>query len=269
MLKASVKRFSITMAALAAVSTSSIGQGYLDISSDIGTFQPVTLGDDISLDPCGSRLSIASSQLPQVDVGSVCDITSGDNHIGIYYLVSSGTTTHSLVYGNFFDGYNNSINGSIVNPSGGSTTTVTNNAAAILSSPATLSTGAGTLFSSAGTYVISLITGIRGGQSPTISIGGTTYNTGDDTALTLDDTGFDINGASVGNFDNITLGSFGLLNQGSGFAIDNGRRNVAFSQTTIVVNDVASVPEPSSLAVLLGGLLFGWRTHRKRLNTNL
>lgn len=236
-----------------------------DISADVGTFQPITLGEDINLDPCGTNLTIAANGGAQTSLGSICGITSGvAGNVGFYYLVSSGSTTHSLVYGSDFDGLDSSITNSIVNPSGGTRTVVTNDPALVMNSPATFSTGAGTLFSTAGTYVVSLVAAIN--QTGSFTVAGTSYTGKGDTGLTASGTGIDVNGANVGNFDGINIGALGLVNTYN-TASGDGFRNVSISQTTLVVNSAVSVPEPSSLAVLLAGLLFGWRMHqRKRLN---
>lgn len=259
-----LKKLAIAGSLGAIASSSAIATTAADVTADVGTFQPITLGDSISLDPCGTILTIAANGGSQSSLGSICNITSGAvGNVGFYYLISSGSTTHSLVYGSDFDGLSSTINSSIVNPSGGTTTTVTNDPTLLINSPATFSTGAGTLFSTAGTYVISLVAAIN--QSGSFTVGGSSYTGQIDTGLTASGTGIDVNGASVGNFDGIDIGTLGFVNS-SNPADGNGLRNVSISQTTLVVNAPVSVPEPSSLAVLLGGLLFGWRTHRRKMS---
>lgn len=247
------------------LSAPSFGQSYVDITSDIGTFQPVTLGENVSLDPCGSYISFAGSQNT---LNGLCDVTGGTENIGLYYLISSGSVTHSLSFGSIFDGIETTIANSIVNPSGGSTV-VGSSSAGILSSPASVATGIGSLFSTAGTYVISLITTIKSGSSGStgvFNIGSNQYRGGGDSGLELSNTGIDVNGSTIGNFDGIDIGTLAVISGGNPRA-GNGLRNVGFSQTTLVVNEAVSVPEPSGLLLLLSGLLFGWRTHRKKLST--
>lgn len=258
----SLKNILLAGTAAALLSTPSLAQTYVDITSDIGTFQPVTLGDDVSLDPCGSRITTTSNS----NLASLCDITSGTSNVSLYYLISKDSVTHSLSFGTLFDGIQSTIDSSIVNPSGGTTNVGSASAAAILSSPAAVSTGAGTLFSTAGTYVVSLIATIKSGSSGNtgvFNVGNNAYRGGGDSGLLLSNTGLDVNGSTVGNFDGITIGSLAVIS-GSNPADGNTARNVSISQTTLVVNPVASVPEPSSMAMLLGGLLFGWRTHRRK-----
>jgi len=264
MIKTSLKRLMLAGAATCMMTVPSFGQAYVDITSDVGTFQPVTLGEDISLDPCGSYISFAGSTNT---LNGLCDVTGGTENVGLYYLISSGSVTHSLSFGSIFDGIETTIANSIVNPSGGSNV-VGSSSAGILSSAASVATGVGSLFSTAGTYVISLIATVRSGSSGNtgvFNIGNSSYRGGGDSGLLLANTGLDVNGSTIGNFDGITIGSLAVVSGGNP-AAGNGLRNVGFSQTTLVVNDAISVPEPSGLLLLLSGLLFGWRTHRKKLS---
>lgn len=264
MIKTSLKRLALVGAATCMLTAPSYGQAYVDITSDVGTFQPVTLGENVSLDPCGSYISFAGSQNT---LNGLCDITSGTQNVGLYYLISSGSVTHSLSFGTIFDGIATTIANSIVNPSGG-TNNVGSSSAGILSTPASVATGVGSLFSTAGTYVISLVATIASGSSGNtgvFNIGNSSYRGGGDSGLLLSGTGLDVNGTTVGNFDGVTVGTLAVVSGGNP-AAGNGLRNVAISQTTLVVNEAIAVPEPSGLFLLLSGLLFGWRTHRKKLS---
>ena len=59
-------------------------------------------------------------------------------------------------------------------------------------------------------------------------------------------TGFDINGITVGNFDGRSFGE----GRGRG----NGAANLGFSQTTLTVENAVSVPEPPGFMLLLAAL---------------
>lgn len=263
MLKPFIKYSALVGAAVFITATPSYGQAYVDTKSDIGTFQPVTLGDNISLDPCGSTVTrqINNNPAPQLSVGSICDV-SNTVDVGVYYLISSGSTTNALRFSAFFDGINNSA-GAITGASGGSVTGV-GASSLILSSPYALATGAGSLFSTAGTYVISMITVLR--SNTNFTIGGTTYRSGGDPGLEIVGSGFDVNGAMVGDFNGTTIG---VLANGSNAVTNpttaNGRRNTGFSQTTLIVNEAVTVPEPSSWLVLLTGLFFMRWFHQRHI----
>jgi len=271
MSKIYLKRLMLAGAASCMLSAPSYGQTYVDIESDVGTFQPVTLGENISLDPCGSQFTqqVDGSSAPQVSVGSVCSNTSNAQQVSFHYLISSGATTYALRFGRGFDGVIRDIKNRIVNPSGGTFTDISGSSVGISNSPYSLATGVGSLFSTAGTYVISLIASVRQNNNSVININGSTYAAGTDRGLQLTGTGIDVNGVMVGNFDGNLIGNLGTVNSPTNPADANGRRNLAISQTTLVVNDVVSVPEPSGLLLLLGGLLFGWRSHRKKLDNSL
>lgn len=263
----SLKRLILAGVATCMLSAPSYGQTYVDIESDVGTFQPVTLGENISLDPCGSQFTqqVDGSSAPQVSVGSVCSNTSNAQEVSFHYLISSGATTFALRFGRGFDGVIRDIRDKIATPSGGTFSSISGSSVGISNTPYSLATGAGSLFSTAGTYVISLIASVRQNNSSVININGSSYAAGTDRGLQLTGTGIDVNGVMVGNFNGLLIGNLGTVNSHTNPADADGRRNLSISQTTLVVNDVVSVPEPSGLLLLLGGLLFGWRLHREKL----
>ncbi|WP_262694498.1 hypothetical protein [Kordiimonas aquimaris] len=214
----------------------------IDVTSDIGTFQPVALGEDISLSPCGSNIVRGNGAF----ISSLCDTGSPDA-FSVNYLISFGGTTSALSFGTGANGVSAGV-AALVAGAGGVVLSQGATAGA-LSSPLTLATGVGSLFSTAGTYVISLIISVRNGGTINVANGPNQRPFGDG-GLELANTGFTINGASVGNFDGTVIGTLG----GNVPATANGSRNVAFSQATIVV-EAASVPEPSSIVMLLMALI--------------
>ncbi len=222
----------------------------IDVTSDIGTFQPVALGEDITLSPCGSNVVKGNGQF----ISSLCDTGSPD-FFSINYLISFGGTTSALSFGIGASGVSADVS-SLVTATGGTVQAMGNAAASF--NPLTITTGAGSLFSTAGTYVISLITSVANRVTIPVS-GGPNQRSSRDGGLEFANTGFTINGAVVGNFDGLSVGTFGGNTNVSRTA--NGRRNVAFSQATIVV-ETASVPEPSSLLMLLMALVFMVRYHQ-------
>ncbi|WP_262694497.1 PEP-CTERM sorting domain-containing protein [Kordiimonas aquimaris] len=226
-------------------------QPYVDVTSDIGTFQPVTLGEDINVSPCGSTVSTTNQSF----LNSICNVGYPDG-FSIHYLISFGGITSALSFGTAGTGVTDSI-ATLVANRGGTVQSLGNTAAGLTN--VALSTGIGSLFSTAGTYVISLVTAIQAEANTIDNIRG-----GGDSGLVLANTGFDINGASVGSFDGVTIGTLGVVSGGNPSA-GNGRRDVAFSQATIVV-EAAAVPEPSSwLMLLMGLMLIGRRQFSRRL----
>lgn len=227
-------------------------QPYVDVTSDVGTFQPVTLGEDINVSPCGSTVSTTNQSF----LNSICDVGYPDG-FSLHYLISFEGITSALSFGTAGTGVTDSIATLAANNSG--TVQSLGNTAAGLTDVA-LSTGVGSLFSTAGTYVISLVTAIQAQANVIDNIRG-----GGDSGLVLSNTGFDINGATVGNFDGVTIGTLGVVSGGNP-AAGNGRRDVAFSQATIVI-EAATVPEPSSWLMLLTGLvLIGRRQFSRRFS---
>lgn len=224
----------------------------IDVTSDIGTLQPVALGEDITLSPCGSNIVRGSGQF----ISSICDTGSPD-FFSINYLISFGGTTSALSFGNGASGVLADVS-NLVAAAGGTVQAMGNGAAGL--NPLTIATGAGSLFSTAGTYVISLITSVTNSVTIPVS-GGPNQRSFRDGGLEFANTGFTINGAAVGNFDGLSVGTFGGSSSVSRTA--NGRRNVAFSQATIVV-DATSVPEPSSILMLFMVIIFMGRYHLGR-----
>lgn len=235
----------------------------VDVSSEVGLFDPVALGTSLELDPCGSSVTRGSGQF----LNSVCD-TARPDLFSVNYVISSESTTSVLSFGTggtglFADAGETSPAQTTVNSlvSGGGVFQNLGSASSIFSNPFSLSLSSGvgsSIFSTAGSYVISLI--VAAESNVTFSQGnGTNQRTFRDGLLQIGngETGFDINGVSVGNFDGRSFGS----GRGRG----NGQANVGLSQTTLTVTDAVTVPEPSSWALLFAALaMIGFGQRRTR-----
>ena len=224
----------------------------VDVSSDIGTFSPVALGTSLDLDPCGSSVTTGQGAF----LNSVCD-TARPDLFSVNYVISTASTTSVLSFGTggsglFADAGDTSPAPTTVNSlvTGGGVFQSLGTAASIFANPFSLSLADGvgsSIFSTAGTYVISLI--VAADSNVTFSQGnGTNQRTFRDGLLQVANgsTGFDVNGVSVGNFDGRSFGA--------GRGRQNGQANVGLSQTTLTVNGAVSVPEPSSFLLLLAAL---------------
>lgn len=221
-------------------------QPFVDVSSNLGALEPVALGEDISLSPCGSDFTLFDA----TPIQSLCS-TANPDALSINYLISFGSTTSALTFGSGGRGVADSIN-SIVGGSGGTVQSLGSATDGL--GTVNFSTGVGTLFSTVGTYVISLITAVDDSQTLADPSG----RTGRDSGLLITDSGLTINGASVGNFDGTIIGTLGNVSNRAP-TDGNGRRNVAFSQATVVISEAVTVPEPSTYLMLLLAMLFVYR----------
>ncbi len=232
----------VTLALVGASAASHARQPYIDINADIGPLAPVALGENINLSPCGSEVTTTNSST----IVSICNTIHPDEW-SINYLVSFGGITSALTFGTGGDGVPGSIS-SLVSGAGGVVQAM--GSAAVGLGTASIATGAGTLFSTAGTYVISLITAVNNDAILT----GVNGRPGRDGGLLISDSGLTVNGATVGNFDGTTIGTLDFISGGNP-AAGNGRRNVAFAQATLVITEAITVPEPSTLLMLLLALV--------------
>lgn len=255
-------KFSTAAGLLAASSGTNAQTIGVDVSSDIGLFAPVALGTSLDLDPCGSSVTRGSGQF----LNSVCD-TARPDLFSVNYVISTASTTSVLSFGTggsglFADAGDASPAPTTVNSlvTGGGVFESLGSAVSIFENPFSLSLSSGvgaSIFSTAGTYVISLI--VAADSNVTFSQGdGTNQRTFRDGLVQIGngETGFDINGVSVGNFDGRSFGS----GRGRG----NGQANVGLSQTTLTVNGVVTVPEPSNWALLLMAMLGMGYAQRRR-----
>lgn len=259
MIRFSVKSIVAIATAVVGLSTAAQArQPYVDITSDIavtsnlGSLQPVALGEDFTLSPCGSNVTTTSAS----PIDSICNTVHPDEW-SINYLISFGGTTSALTFGTGGDGVAASV-ATLVGSEGGTVQSLGNAAAGL--GPVSFSTGVGTLFSTVGTYVISLITAVDDDAILT----GLNGRPGQDGGLVISDSGLTVNGATVGNFDGTTIGTLGVVSGGNP-SDGNGRRNVAFSQATLVVTEAITVPEPSAYLLLLMALgMMTWQQRRQQ-----
>ncbi len=219
-------------------------QQFVDITSDIGQFSPAILDRNFQLSPCASLINRAVGR----PLLGICD-TAVPDAFSINYLISHEGTTSALVFGDGGTGVSASIR-NLVDESGGTFERL--GAASDGLRTISLATGEGSLFSTAGSYVISLITAFDDTATLT-SVNGTP---GTDGGLRIAGSGFQINGFTVGNFDGTDIGTIGALSSHN--PIDgNGVRNVAFSQARLVVR----VPEPESIIMVITSSLILLFTH--------
>lgn len=251
---AALKSFVFAVTALAVAGQAHARTFGVDVTSALGAFEPIALGENLDLNPCGSNVVRGNSS--QV-FNSICS-TSEPDRFSINYLISRAGTTSALAFGSAGQGVSESI-ASIVGNSGGSVQNLGSASDGLGS--VSVATGSGTLFSTAGTYVISLITAVQGGViiSQSDGLNQRTYN---DNGLEISGSGFSINGATVGNFDGTLIGNLG----GGIAATANGLRNVAFAQAALVVEAV-TVPEPAGMAVFAMGLAGIAYARRRKVRT--
>lgn len=229
-MKLSIKSFAISLFAFFSsfsISSGAHAQFFWDVEANAGTFAPVVLGEDISLDACGSRLFVVGfSQFGT----SLCNVVNQSLFSVNWFATNEDTGAFSWLTGGLTEADNNNLAGI---PSGG--------AAANLQTAT--STGAGTFFNSVGTYSVGLYVSGTNNASLTESIsnGGTPFNFnanfGPDFANTLAD-------ATSQN---------GTLNNGASIG----------ASFTISAPPV-TVPEPMPLLLLIPALLFMARREKKR-----
>lgn len=204
---------------------------YWDVDADAGSFGPVVLGESISLDACGSRLFLV--QYPSYGA-SLCDITNIALFSVNWFAKNIDTGDFEWLTGGLGTNQNPDL-----------TTIPTGTAAANLQT--TVNTGAGTFFSSVGTYAIGVyVAGTNYAQfTETISNG--TY-----TATVSANFGPDFASSLTQAFN-----ENGTLNNGAEWGA-----NFAVTAPT-------PVPEPMQLLMLLPALFLIARRERKRGTTTL
>jgi hypothetical protein len=132
-----VALFANAIVASAASATNSYE--YYDVVSDVGTYDPLVLGEDLNLDACGSYVVNANDAN---ETYGLCDFQdwSLDYDFSIIWTVSYGGTTTTI--GQYSGQYTDSGNSADGNASDGLQIST--------------ATGAGTLFNAVGNYVIGL-----------------------------------------------------------------------------------------------------------------
>ena len=182
MMSNAVKRVvKTTAAALMAFAASQGAQAtynynYFDVMADPGSYGPVSLGDSVSLDACGSTFHRADGSSQSY---SICDLSNLQNFtLGWVGVDANNTNNYQIL--SWFEG-SNVANGF----------------------QTTISTGAGTFFSQTGNYLIGLYVAVAGDVYVPLPYG--SYGaTGNDTQLAYDGstntslgyTNFEINAAA-------------------------------------------------------------------------
>lgn len=211
------------------VSSSAQATFYWDVSADAGSFAPVVLGEDISLDGCGSRLFVVG----YTPYGtSMCDMMNLSLFGANWFAKNLDTNAFSWLTGNLGTDPNIDVLNIPVNT-----------AAANLQT--TVSTGAGSFFSSAGTYQIGLY------------VAGTTNHVSFSEIISNGGTPFSFN-ASLGS-DYATTLSQAISQNGT-------LNNAAAWGASFTISDPVTVPEPGQLLLLAPALvLIARRQRRKRI----
>ena len=233
-MKSPVKRlligFTAFFAGLTATSGAQATTFFWDVQADAGSFGPVVLGENISLDACGSRL--INVQFPSFGTG-LCDVVNIDLFSVNWFARNIATGTFQWLTGGL---------GSNENPNLSSIPVGT--AAANLQT--TTSTGAGTFFNSIGTYAIG------------VYVAGTTnanqFFTETTTSATQSGTFLDTGrfGSDYASSLTDAFNNNGTLNNGAVFGAN------------FTISAPVSVPEPMQLLMLFPALMLIARRERKR-----
>ncbi len=213
----------ITSATVAGLMISASAQAtyttYWDVEADAGSYGPLALGDDIQLDACGSNIQNVQNRAQQF---SLCSLTN----LSIFSVnwFAKNTTTNAFTW----------LTTAIASPANASFGN------AVTNLNLTTSTGAGSFFSSVGTYAIGVYVA---------AVNNANYSTPPLPTVVS------------GNFGNDWTNSFytaytqnGNLNNGS-----------AWSANFTINEAVVTVPEPAALLTLIPGLaLIALRERRRR-----
>lgn len=166
-----LKKFALVCGALmcSTAAQATYGYAYIDVEADPGTYNPVTLGDNLSVSACGS---------------SVHDVTYGGSY-GLCTLsyLSEFSLTWQL-----------SLNNTVVS----STTYSGSNAVNGLNH--TFTTGVGSAITVAGTYTLGLIVDIPDNYDYVLLPNGYWYVAGSDSGIV-------VNGVTYGNYSGYSSGS--------------------------------------------------------------
>jgi len=188
---------------------------YFDIKADVGSYDPIVLGEDLELDACGSDVHRATSTDTGTPTYGLCDF----NNYSIFSIgweITFNGVTDTLAY---FSG------SSVAN---GLTYTA--------------ATGAGSLISQAGSYMIGLWVQFESNSS---------FTTPDP---------YWVNSHYGGHYT-----STGYTGNDSGYiASQSGERNQDYDSVAFTVTDPVTVPEPAAALLLLPAMALIARRQRKR-----
>ncbi|UTW59911.1 hypothetical protein KFE96_06305 [Kordiimonas sp. SCSIO 12603] len=201
---------------------------YTDTFSDVGTYAPVGLGEDLTINACGSALiqgPVTGANIGTQPRWSLCDIPDLSSFELTYYASEASAT--ALTAANIIATFSGA------DVAGGLTTT--------------FATGAGTVFSSPGNYLLGLAITLPQGELVALANGDIVTPGGDCGLIT-----------SLITFQPAGCTIIPNSNQPQ----INGARDTGFATTTITV-EPAAVPEPSAILLLLP-LMFGLAYFRQQ-----
>ena len=230
--KAAIASFGIFCTSL--FPTTAANATFWDVTADAGSFAPVALGEDISLDACSSRLTVANN--PSGPGTSICNIVNTSLFSVNWFAKNITTGAFSWLTGGL--GTNQNPNLSTI-PDG----TLAAN------SQTTTATGSGTFFDSVGTYAIGVYVASTTTYTyftESISNGGAPYNY---TARFGGDFTSSLSSAFSSN---------GFLNNGADW-----------SANFAITAPPTPVPEPMQLLMLVPALLLVTRREKKRRTSQL
>ncbi len=216
------------------MTTSASATFYWDVTADAGSFAPVVLGDDISLDACSSRLHVANN--PSGAGTSVCNLVNVSLFSVNWFAKNITTGAFSWLTGGL---------GSNQNPNLYSLP----NGTAAANSQTTTATGSGTFFDSVGTYAIG------------VYVASTTTYTNFTESISNGGAPFNYTASFGGDFTSSLSSAFnsnGYLN------------NAAAWSSNFTISEPVTVPEPEAVFLLLSGFgMIAMRERRRRRKSML
>lgn len=226
-----VTAFVVTSAlfGLASTSANATYNYYWDVSADVASVaSTVTLGDDIPVDACGSRLFIVGYSAWG---NSLCSVANTSQFSVNWYAKNVTTDTFAWLTGPFVGA---------ADPENVNLSTIPLNGTGNLNTN-TIATGAGTFFSSAGTYLV----GVHVAVKNALGLNENIYNGSN----------------SILNFPAYT--STDSTSSLSTARSSNGNLNNGAAERQFTV-EAAAVPEPESILLLVPALFMMMRRQRRK-----
>lgn len=206
-----------------------------DVNADAGTIAPVVLGDNVSLDACGSFLYGGSQYEDQANFCGANPVTNVQNISVNWFARNQTTNAFTWLTGGLGSDPNLDLSTiPFTNTVGGSIANLT----------ATVATGAGTFFSAAGTYAIGVHIAV---------INDTSFAE----YVTSGIDGYQGNWTYNSRGDNLTSLSAAELQNGSA-------NNGAATSALVISAPPVSVPEPSAALLLIPAIAMIARRQRRR-----
>lgn len=202
---------------------------FWDVSANVaGVASTVTLGDSVSVDACGSRLFVVNYSAWG---NSLCSVANTNQFSVNWYAKNLTTNTFAWLTGPFVgaaDPENVNLSSIPLNGTGNLNTN-------------SIATGAGTFFSSAGTYLVGVHVAVKNALGLTENI----YN----------------GSSSISNFYAYT--STDSTSSLATALSSNGALNNAAAQQQFTL-EAAAVPEPESILLLVPALFMMMRRQRRK-----